>query len=105
MDYCSEVSRQICSSDANQRRRRPALCSLVERYALVSGSIALTITEANQNTIYCRWFAHACNDNVISVSETDTLVEAMRKLNAVDVNYTRYEQVFGEETEGKLNGP
>jgi predicted peptidase len=36
------------------------------------------------------WFFHSSEDNVIGVEETDALVQAMQREEAVDVRYTRY---------------
>ena len=48
-------------------------------------------------TVYARilaaipiYFFHSEDDNVVGVEETDRLVEALRKENAVEVRYTRY---------------
>jgi predicted peptidase len=38
------------------------------------------------------WFAHAVNDNVISVNETDALVKALKDEGGQDIQYSRYEE-------------
>jgi predicted peptidase len=47
------------------------------------------------------WFVHASNDNVISVEETDKIVEALKKEEPTDVRYTRYDNCDGASASGK----
>ncbi len=41
----------------------------------------------------CSWFAHAEDDAVIGVEETDELMTALLKEGASDVHYSRYPSV------------
>jgi hypothetical protein len=50
------------------------------------------------------WFVHASNDNVISVEETDKIVEALKKEEPTDVRYTRYELCAGASACVKWGG-